>query len=182
MTRNQDDPEPATLLAAALYLMTRHAKSPRPELCAMVVMQLVRLAEHPDGGLPERLKRLCGKLAGEWRDLETEGRAPSSAAAPRRVRAPNRAGSAATIHDDAKELPEVPALMASLAHLMTAYVETGCPHRGHLVVRMLQSLEADPQAAPLLRQTCHRLVVRWQEMTYRAQKSALGWPTGTTVH
>lgn len=181
MTRNQDDHEPATLLAAALYLMTRHAKNPRPEVCAMVVMQLVRLAEHPDGGLPEHLKRLCGKLAGEWRDLEAESRAASSTAAPPLAQAPSRVCSAATIHDNAKG-PDTSALMASLTHLMTAYGETGCPHRGHLVVRMLQSLEADPRTALVLRQTCHRLVVRWQEMTYRAQKAARVWPTGTTVH
>ena len=62
-------PPTATLLAAALFLMTRHAANGCPLLAHSIAQQLRILALHPDGDLPAQLRAVSANLARQWSAL-----------------------------------------------------------------------------------------------------------------
>lgn len=62
-------PAPDTLVAAALYLMTSHAKGGCPMVGRMVLRQLNYLAQHPSAEVTPMLREVCLKLACEWERL-----------------------------------------------------------------------------------------------------------------
>ncbi len=59
-------PEPETLLASALFLMTNHAGTRCPLLTRMIAQQLLHLARHPSESVTLQLRAVCEKLAGQW--------------------------------------------------------------------------------------------------------------------
>jgi hypothetical protein len=76
-------PDPDTLLASALFLMTHHAKTRCPLLTRMIAQQLGHLARHPSRNITPQLRRLCEKLAGQWSDTgEIASGKPAAIAAP----------------------------------------------------------------------------------------------------
>lgn len=60
-------PEADRLLAAAIYLMTCHARSRCPRLALIVEHHLELLARHPEAG--ERVATTCRQLASAWRAI-----------------------------------------------------------------------------------------------------------------
>jgi hypothetical protein len=67
---NQEDfPDPAVIIAAALLLMTRFAVTPCPFLLEMVIHQLEFLARHPSERLSPILRDISKKLVRDWEHL-----------------------------------------------------------------------------------------------------------------
>ena len=59
-------PAPDTLIAAALYLMTSHARTGCPLVSHMIAQQLHYLAHHPSTSVTLQLRAACAKLAEQW--------------------------------------------------------------------------------------------------------------------
>lgn len=58
-------PPPETIVAATLFLMTRHAKVRCPLVGRVIARQLQFLAEHP-AELAPQLRAVCAKLSAQW--------------------------------------------------------------------------------------------------------------------
>lgn len=61
-----DLPAPDTLVAATLYLMSRHALTACPLLGSMIARQLEYLARHPSQSVAPQLRAVCEKLSVQW--------------------------------------------------------------------------------------------------------------------
>lgn len=66
-------PEPAAIVASALFLMTRHATTGCPCKAQMVIRQLEFLAQHPSEQVSPMLRQVCRKLIVEWHNLVYQG-------------------------------------------------------------------------------------------------------------
>ncbi len=65
-------PAPETLFAATLYLTAQYAKSGCPNICCMIMRQLMCILNHPSESVPPTLRETCRKMHAEWRRIAYE--------------------------------------------------------------------------------------------------------------
>lgn len=82
-------PAPDTLIAAALYLMTSHARTGCPLVSRMIARQLRYLAHHPSTSVTLQLRAACAKLAEQWENADCIA-VRNQALFPRKNEAPAR--------------------------------------------------------------------------------------------
>lgn len=81
-------PPAETLVAATLFLMTKHAAVRCPLVGRIIARQLHYLAEHPSDSLTPGLREVCARLSEQWSTDAAElerARAMSSTASGVRV-------------------------------------------------------------------------------------------------
>ena len=66
---NLNLPAPDVLVAAAVYLMTSHARTGCPLVRRIIASQLRYLARHPSNTVTPMLREVCIRLARDWERL-----------------------------------------------------------------------------------------------------------------
>lgn len=82
-------PAPETLVVAAFYLMTSHARTGCPLVSHMIAQQLHYLAHHPSTSVTLQLRAACAKLAEQWENADYIA-VRNRALFPRKNEAPTR--------------------------------------------------------------------------------------------